>query len=218
MIIRYLLAAVLGLGAAGCMAGIETGIEELHPAERPVQARRVAVLPVITDEGADAYEGLIGDSLLAVARRAYPGITFVPPAETAERLRAAGVADRFRALRERFADAGEYDAAVLREVGRAVDADHVLQLSAGYDVVAEEGSSVLGPDASYEADRQTLYVGAVLWDVREGALAWQAEGSGTTRDAEYERPASVADIVAATAGRLARRIPFAPADAQAPRP
>lgn len=222
MIKRLILAAALVLSGAGCAASIQTGVDEIHRTGRPVRAQRVGVLPVATDEASDPYRALFADSLLAAARRAHPGITFVAPDETQPRLEASGLSARLDALPRDHAQTGAYDRALLREVGAALGVDHLLDLRAGYEVFAEEGSSVLGRDVTYEADRQTFAVDAVLWDLRQGALAWRAEGSATTRDGELERPRSAEEVVAATATRLARRIPLGAGDpivdAQAPRP
>lgn len=222
MIKRLIFAGALLACSAGCAASIQTGVKEMHRATRSVPARRIAVLPVATDEASDAYGALMADSLLAAARRAHPGITFVPPEQTQPRLDSAGLSARLAALLQEHVDTGENDRALLREVGAALGVDHLLDLRAGYAVQAEEGSSLLGADVRYEADRQTFTVDAVLWDVRDGGLAWRAEGSGTTRDGELERPRSAEEVVAATAARLARRIPLGAGDpvvdSQAPRP
>jgi hypothetical protein len=208
MIRRLILAAALVLPATGCAAGIHTGFEELHPVAAPVYAERIAVLPVTTSEGSESYRDVIGDSILAAAERAHPGVRFMPAAEALDRLNDAGLAERFATLLLAYSETGLYDRALLRKVGEALEVDHVLQLHVGYDRVNEVGARLFEPGEIYEADRQNLYVTTVLWDVRRGDRAWEAAGTSTTRDAEYELPRSFADVVSITASRLAERLPL----------
>lgn len=208
MIPRLILAAALVLPAAGCAAGIRTGFEELHPAAAPVRAERIAVLPVTAAEGSEPYRGVIGDSLLAVAQRAHPGIAFVPAPESLRRLNDSGLAERFANMLVAYQQTGIFDRDLLRQAGEALEVDHLLQLRVGYERVSEVESALFDPQALYEADRQNLHVSVLLWDVREGGLVWEAAGTSTTRDAEYERPRSLGDVVAATAAALAERMPL----------
>jgi hypothetical protein len=208
MIRRLILAAALVLPTTGCAAGIHTGFEELHPATAPVYAQRIAVLPVTASEGSESYRDVIGDSMLSAAASAHPGVTFIPAAQALDRLNDAGLAERFATLLLAYGETGLYDRALLRKVGEALEVDHVLQLRVGYDRRNEVGARLFEPGEIYEADRQNLYVTAVLWDVRRGEMAWEAAGTSTTRDAEYELPRSFADVVAVTASRLAERLPI----------
>jgi hypothetical protein len=208
MIQRLILAAALVLPTAGCAAGIHTGFRELHPVIAPVYAERIAVLPVTASEGSESYRDVVGDSLLAAAQRTHPGVRFIPAAEALDRLNEAGLAERFANLLLAYGETGLYDRALLRKVGEALEVDHVLQLRVGYDRRNEVGARLFDPGELYEADRQNLYVTAVLWDVRRGDRAWEAAGTSTTRDAEYELPRSFADVVAVTATRLAERLPL----------
>lgn len=213
MIRRFFLAAALALPTTGCAAGIHTGFEELHPALEPVYAERIAMLPVTAEPGSEAYRGVVGDSLLQMAERTHPGIQFISAAESLERLNDAGVAERFANLLVGYQQTGIYDRAVLQEVGDALEADHVLQLRVGYEVRNEVEARLFSPGELYEADRQNLYVTAMLWDLRRGMLVWEAAGTSTTRDAEYELPRSFADVVAATAAALAQQMPLADPEA-----
>lgn len=209
MILRLILAAALALSATGCAAGIHTGFEELHPAAEPVQARRIAVLPVTAVEGSEQYRGVIGDSLLAIAERAHPDVEFIGGEDALQLLNDAGLAERFANLLVAYHETGLYDRSVLRKVGRVLNVDHVLQLRVEYEVRNEIETRLFDPGELYEADRQNLHVNVVLWDMIEGDLAWEAAGSSTTRDAEYELPRSFFDVVAVTATRLAEQIPLA---------
>jgi hypothetical protein len=209
MIRRLLLAAAVVLPTTGCAAGIHTGFEEVHPAAQPVYAERIAVLPVTAEPGSESVRGVIGDSLLRVAERTHPGIRFISSAESLERLNDAGLAERFANLLVGYQQTGIYDRAVLQEVGDALGADHVLQLRVGYEVRNEVGARLFSPGELYEADRKNLHVTAMLWDLRRGMLVWEAAGTSTTRDAEYELPRSLADVVAATAAALAQQMPLA---------
>lgn len=216
MIRRLVLAAALVLPTTGCAAGIHTGFEELHPAAEPVYAERIAVLPVTAAPGSESYRGVIGDSLLRVAERTHPGIQFISGGVSLERLNDAGLAERFAGLLVAYQQTGIYDRALLQEVGDALEADHVLQLRVGYEMRNEVETRLFSPGDLYEADRQNLHVTATLWDLRRGMLVWEAAGTSTTRDAEYELPRSFADVVAATAAALAQQIPLAePAAAEA---
>ena len=208
MIRRLIVIAALVLPAAGCAAGIRTGFEELHPAAEPVRAERIAVLPVTAAEGSESYRGVIGDSLLAVAQRAHPGVAFVPADESLRRLNDSGLAERFGNMLVAYQQTGIFDRDLLRQAGEALEVDHLLQLRVGYERVSEIENALFDPQALYEADRQNLHVSVVLWDVREGGLVWEAAGTSTTRDAEYERPRSLSDVVAATAAALAERMPL----------
>lgn len=219
MIRRLILLVALALPAAGCAAGIQTGFRERHPAAAPVRAERIAVLPVTVDEGSEAYREVIGDSLLHAAERAHPGVDFIPAEVALEQLNEAGLADRLSDMLVAHYETGQYDRALLREVGQALQVDHVLQLHVEYGRVSEVSTRLFDPPIEYEADRQNLSVDVVLWDVREGGLAWEAAGTSTTRDAEYELPRSFHDVLAATAAQLAQRLPLAPlweADVSAP--
>jgi hypothetical protein len=207
MIRRIVAAAALVACTTGCAAGIYTEIEPLRPAA-PLAAERVAVLPLSVDEGAERYRAAIGDALLAAAERAHPWIEFIPPGVTLDRLDEAGVAERLADLLAAYDETGRYDRAVLREVGQALGVDHVLQFQAGYAREREVTTSLLDPGTAYEADRQNLYVTAELWDLRAGELAWEATGTSTTRDAEYERPRSFSEVLAAAAAALAPQIPL----------
>lgn len=211
MIRRLILAAALVLPATGCAAGIHTGFEELHPAAAPVDAERIAVLPVTAADGSESYRDVIGDSLLSAAQRAHPGVEFISAGTALDRLNEAGLAERFAGMLLAYHQTGVYDRALLRKAGEALEADHVLQLRVGYDRENEVTSALFDPGTLYEADRQNLYVTAVLWDLRDGDIAWEAAGSSTTRDAEYERPRSFGEVLGTTAGRLAERLPLASA-------
>lgn len=212
MIRRLLVTAVLGVSTTGCAAGIQTGFEELHPAAAPVVARSIAVLPVLAEAGSESYGWTFADSLLSAAELAHPWIEFVSPDIALDRLDAAGLAEPLADLLADYEEAGSYDRSVLRAVGEALSVDHVLQLRVGYERVNEVESSLLDPGALYGADRQNLRVTLALWDVKEGALAWEAAGTSTTRDAEYELPRSFAEVVAVAAAELAGRIPLRPAE------
>ena len=206
--IRSIAAAALALCTAGCAATIYTEIEPRRPAKAPVVAERVAVLPVGADEELEPQGAAIGDSLLAAAELAHPWIEFIPPQATLDRLSEAGLANRFDSLLIAYDETGLYDPAVLRAVGQALGADHLLDLRVGYERVREVTRSPLDPATSYEADRQNLYVTAGLWDLRAGDLAWEAVGTSTTRDAIYELPRSFYEVLAAAAAELARQIPL----------
>jgi hypothetical protein len=212
MIPRLILAAALVLPATGCAAGIQTGFEELHPAAAPVIAERVAVLPVTAEPGSESYRDVIADSLLSAAERAHPWIEFISPDVAVDELNDAGLAERVADALVAYDQTGIYDRDLLREVGEALQVDHVLQLRVGYERRSEAGGSLLDPGTVYEADRQNLYVSAALWDVRDGALAWEASGTSTTRDAEYELPRSFTEVLAVTASLLAEQIPLASAE------
>lgn len=215
MIRRLLAAAALAASTSGCFAGIQTGIEELHPAAAPVAARSIAVLPVLAEPGSESYGWTVGDSLLSAAELAHPWIEFVSPDVALDRLDAAGLAEPLADLLADYQETGSYDRSVLRAVGEALRVDHVLQLRMGYERLNEAEAALLDPGTLYEADRQNLHVTIALWDVREGALAWEAAGTSTTRDAEYELPRSFDEVVAVTAARLAEQIPLASADSSA---
>lgn len=208
MIPRLILAAALAMSTTGCAAGIHTGFEELHPAAAPVYAERVAVLPVTAAAGSESYREVIGDSLLEAAERTYPNVEFLPAHQSLELLNQAGLAERFANLLVAYQQTGIYDRALLQQVGRALQVDHVLQMRVGYERVSEVENRLFDPEGLYEADRQNLHVTAMLWDVRQGALVWEAAGTSTTRDAEYELPRSFGEVVAATAAALAERIPL----------
>ena len=210
MVRRLIFAAALAFTSTGCAAGIRTGFQEVHPAPSPVRAERVAVLPLSVEESAEAYREVIADSLLHAAERAHPGVDFISPNTAVDRLDAAGLTERFAGLVVGYPETGEYDRALLREAGQALGADHVLYLHVGYERVNEASIPLLDTEASYEADRQNLTVSAVLWDVREGTLAWEAAGRSTTRDAEYELPRSFHDVLATAAAQLAQRLPLLP--------
>lgn len=212
MIRRLLAAAALAASTTGCAAGIKTGVEELHPARAPVVAQTIAVLPVLAEPGSESYGWTVGDSLLSAAELAHPWVEFVSPDIALDRLEAAGLAEPLADLLADYQETGRYNRSVLRAVGEALGVDHVLQLRTSYERVNEVETALLDPGAVYEAERQNLHVTIALWDVREGALAWEAEGTSTTRDAEYELPRSFADVVAVTAAELAARIPLRPVD------
>lgn len=205
---RLILAAALVLPTTGCAAGIHTGFEELHPAAAPVYAERIAVLPVTAVRGSEPYREVIGDSLLHVAQRAHPDVEFMAPLLSLDLLNEAGLAERFANLLVGYQETGLYDRALLRKVGEALEADHVLQLRVGYERESEIEAGLFDPGTLYEADRQNLYVTAVLWDVRRGELVWEAAGTSTTRDAEYELPRSFYDVLGVTATRLAEQMPL----------
>lgn len=207
---RLILAAALVLPTTGCAAGIHTGFEELHPAPAPVYAERIAVLPVTATEGSESFRHVIGDSLLAAAVRLHPDVEFMSGEQALNRLNDEGLAERFANLLLAYHQTGLYDRPLLREVGEALRVDHVLQLRVGYERHPELEGRLFDPGEIYEADRQNLYVTVVLWDVRHGEIAWEAAGSSTTRDAEYELPRSFHDVVAVTAARLAERLPLEP--------
>lgn len=212
MIRRLILAAALVLPLTGCAAGIHTGFEELHPAAAPVYAERIAVLPVTAVRGSEPYREVIGDSLLHVAQRAHPDVEFVAPHRSLELLNEAELAERFANLLVAYQETGLYDRALLRKVGEALGVDHVLQLRVAYERHSEIEAGLFDPGTLYEADRQNLHVTAVLWDVRHGELAWEAAGSSTTRDAEYELPRSFFDVLGVTASRLAEQMPLVQAE------
>lgn len=158
---------------------------------------------------------------MAAARRVHPEVEFIPGAQALDLLNEAGLAERFANLLVGYQATGLYDRALLREVGEALHADHVMQLRVDYERRSEVETALFDPGAIYEADRQNLRVTAVLWDVRHGEIAWEAAGTSTTRDAEYERPRSFHDVVSITAARLAEQLPLAPVenlaeDAEAP--
>ncbi len=216
--IRSIAAAALALCTAGCAATIYTEIEPRRPAKAPVVAERVALLPVGADEGLEPNIAAIGDSLLAAAERAHPWVEFIPPQVTVDRLEQAGLAQRFDSLLIAYDQAGRFDGAVLRAVGQALGADHLLDLRVGYERVRERTQGTLNPAVSYEADRQNLYVTAGLWDLRAGDLAWEAVSTSTTRDAVYELPRSFNEVLAVAAATLAQQIPLQPTPPPAPAP
>lgn len=209
MIRRLILAAALVLPTTGCAAGIHTGFEELHPAAAPVRAERIAVLPVTAAAGSEPYRGVIGDSLLAAARRAHPDVEFISAAQSLERLNDTGLAERFANLLVGYQQTGIFDRTLLREVGRALDADHALQLRVGYERRSEVQTRLFYPSEMYESERQDMHVTALLWDLRDGALAWEASGGGTTQEGEYTIARQFGEVLAATAARLAQQLPLA---------
>jgi hypothetical protein len=211
MIRRLIVAAALAACTTGCAAGIHTGFEELHPAAAPVVAERVAVLPVTAEPGSESYLEVIADSLLSAAERAHPWIEFISPQVALDELNEAGLAERVADMLAAYPETGVFDRDLLHEVGEALQVDHVLQLHVGYERRSEVESSIVDPGTAYEADRQNLHVAAALWDVRDGALAWEAAGTSTTRDAEYELPRSFTEVLAVTTARLAEQIPLASA-------
>ena len=215
MIRPLILAAALVLSTTGCAAGIYTGFEELHPATAPVHARRIAVLPVTTAAGSEAYRGVIGDSLLLAAQRAHPGVAFIPAAQAVERLNDAGLAERFANLLVAYQQTGIYDRDLLRQVGQALGADHALQLRVGYESRTELQTRLFYPSEVYQATRQDMRVGVLLWDLRDGALAWEASGGGSSQEGEYTIARGFGEVLAATAATLAQRMPLAGADSAA---
>jgi hypothetical protein len=212
MIRRLILAATLVLPTTGCTAGIYTGFEELHPAAAPVHAERIAVLPVTAAAGSESYRGVIGDSLLAVAQRAHPSVEFISPAEALDRLNDAGLAERFANLLVGYQQTGIFDRTLLRQVGGALGADHALQLRVGYERTSEVQNRLFYPSEMYESERQDMHVTVLLWDVREGGLAWEASGGGSTQEGEYTIARQFEEVLAATAGQLAQQLPLARAD------
>lgn len=212
MIPRLILTAALVLPTTGCAAGIYTGFEELHPAAAPVRAQRIALLPVTAAAGSEPYRGVIGDSLLTVAQRAHPGVEFIPAAESVDRLNDAGLAERFANLLVGYQQTGIYDRALLREVGQALGADHALQLRVGYERSSELTTRLFYPSETFTRERQDLHVTALLWDVRDGGMAWEASGSSTTQEGEYTIARDFGQVLAVTAARLAAQLPLARAD------
>lgn len=209
MIRRLIVTAALVLPTTGCAAGIYTGFEELHPAAAPVHAERIALLPVTAAAGSESYRGVIGDSLLRVAQRAHPGVEFIPAAESVERLNDAGLAERFANLLMGYQQTGIYDRALLREVGLALGADHALQLRVGYERTQEVQTRLFYPSETFPTERQDLHVSVLLWDVRDGGMAWEASGSSTTQEGEYTVARQFGEVLAATAARLAAQLPIA---------
>lgn len=218
MIRRLIVLAALAVSTTGCAAGIHTGFAELHPAAEPVHTRRIAVLPVTAVAGSEPNRGYIGDALLEVAQREHPGVEFISAAESVERLNDAGLAERFASLLVNYQQTGIFDRTLLREVGRALDADHALQLRVGYEVTSEVQNRLLAPSEVYESTRQEVAVTVLLWDVRDGGLAWEASGGGSTQDGEFAMSRDVSDLVAATAAKLAEQLPLARGDSAAAEP
>ncbi len=209
MILRLILAAVLTLPAAGCASIITTGFQELHPAVAPVHAERIAVLPVTAEGGSAHLRAVIGDSLLRQAERRHPDVKWMAAAEALDRLNDAGLAERFANLLLAHQGTGIYDRALLREVGAALGADHVLQLRVGYDRRDEVAHRLFYPSETYTSERQQLNVTALLWDVRDGGLAWEAAGVSITEEGEYSVRRDFGEVLAQTAAQLAVQLPIA---------
>jgi hypothetical protein len=215
MIRRLILAAALVLPTTGCAAGIYTGFSELHPAAAPVLAERVAVLPVTAAEGSEHLRGVIGDSLLRQAALAHPQVKWIPTARSLDLLNDAGLAERFASMLVAHQQTGIYDRALLRDVGRALQADHVLQLRIGYARSEQLTPYLLDSDDAFMAEKQEMFVTAVLWDVREGGLAWEASGSTTSEEGQFTSRRQFGEVVGAAAAQLARQLPIAAPSAEA---
>lgn len=209
MIHRPILLTALALTATGCASTISTGFEELHPSPVAVRAQRVAVLPVTAAAGSEQLRSVIGDSLLRQAERTHPGVHWIPAADALDRLNDAGLAERFANLLLAYQNTGLYDRALLREVGAALGADHVLQLRVGYDRRDEVQQRLWYPSETYVAERQEVSVTALLWDVRDGGLAWEASGGSITQEGEYSTVRTFDEVLAQTASRLAGALPIA---------
>lgn len=54
-----------------------------------------------------------------------------------------------------------------------------------------------------------MSVSVLLWDLRDGALAWEASGGGMTQEGEYTCGRASGEVVAATAARMAEQLPLA---------
>ena len=209
MMHRPILLTALVLTATGCTSIITTQFNELQPSAAAVRAERIAVLPITAEAGSEQMRAVIGDSLLRQAERTHPDVDWLPAAQALDRLNDAGLAERFANLLLAYQNTGLFDRALLREVGTALGADHVLQLRVGYDQRNQVLPRLWFPSETYVSERQEVSVTALLWDVRDGGLAWETSGISITEDGEYSTPRSFAEVVAQTASQLAGKLPIA---------
>jgi hypothetical protein len=200
-----ILAGAAALLASACTAPITTQLNVTDPAPETLRVDSLAVLPFTVDPGLEAYGRGAGEELYAALRDAHPDLTLIAPSQSLERLTNARATTAYANLIEEYEETGQLNPELVRQLGDAVGARHLLNMRLTYAEEAGYGPADLVGEIEYEG--QGLRVIAQLWDGERGVLEWRMIGDVTAVASDLMRQRDADELLEAILPEIAEAVP-----------
>lgn len=182
--------------------------EPVRPPPGSESVTRLAIMPITTPDGSQAFRPLLGRDLLLALRQGHPDVEILEPAAVLDAFRRSGLADDYARLVEDYERAGAVDPDRSRRIAAALGVSHLLQVRVGYSQEVVHDTDLWSDDRSSE-ERQEVVATARLWSPDSVAPQWEAvvHTRSTTGQLTFGRR-SPPELVSELADSLAVRVPI----------
>lgn len=202
------LLVVTPLWLGGCTPGIATDVAEPLRPPGSMSVTRLALMPVTTPDGSQAFRPLLDRDLVLALRERHPNMEILESGAVLGAFRRGGVAEDYARLVEDYERAGAVDPARSRRIIDALGVTHFLQVRVGYRHEVVLDPDLWSDDLSPE-DWQEVVAIARLWGPGSVSPEWEAVITTWSRTGEFTvGRRSPHELVTELADSIAARSPI----------
>jgi hypothetical protein len=193
----YILAALVISGCATSKATIDSYVD---PNFSTGSVKNIAVFPLRNARLAPSEALQLNRDITQAINRKNPAIQITGAAEAIEILNEKGLAEQWTKFLENYVTSGIPNAAILRDVGAALEVDSILQGEL-INVVQSDGDGW-----SRAVTRVTVHY--AMMDVAGNKTAWDATSDGIVNGNYYESAAPIIEAVRLAQNKILEALPF----------
>lgn len=201
----------------GCApASISHDVGVTYESAEPLKLEVLALLPVTSSEGLDAFRTMVRDSLELALVSSHRRISIIGFQESLQRLSDAGLASEYSAMVRDYVETGVVDPRSIRSIAAALEADHLFDARVGY---AEAVLTPTVPEAGNipaSSVTQNVRVTARIWSRDRGEIVWKGNagveavgGELTSRGQRFD----LGEMLGPACRQLAWTVPYGPGSA-----
>ncbi len=196
---RMLLVVAGGLGVSACATSKATLSSYVDPNFNARSVESVALLPSRNPSLAPSAARQVNRRVAQGINQRSPNVSVLGPAEAAQLLNDAGLADAWATFLINYAASGIPDAEVLRSLGDALDVDVIVQ-GEMVDVYQVDGGSG-------EMGQTRVTVRFTMLDTQEGRLVWEGTSEGIKEILTHREAPPVIEAIDLAVDRLLSSMP-----------
>ncbi len=198
----FVLAVVLVV--SGCMAKINTSVNQTYVPQEGLVVEGVALLPVTAGAGLEGFRRAVGDTVSAHITTAFPGTGLVPPQESLGLLNDAGLADAYARLVTTYQTTGILDKEALASMSRALGVRYLMHCELSY---AQDQSWEPGLVSNVMTTEQVSMM-LRIWDSEKADVVWEAHAQGSQKSGDIVKARPFEEVYSAMARDLIRALPL----------
>lgn len=166
-----------------------------------VELQTVAVLPVLSNQGVEGFQRLVGESLTSSLEGRYtdPAVSIIPVDTTRQRLSDANLADVYASMIRDYKSTGVISSGAIDSLGQATGASHLVYTSVSYRETAHE----------WDGDfTQVMDASGIIFGVAKADVVWEGSASWTKKvNEQIEDAVPMKKMINSVIGRLVNSMP-----------